>query len=815
MKITLTNFRCHESSIFEFPDTGLTLLAGDSGAGKSTVLTAICYALYGTILGKVRKTFTHGKVKGTKVEIDYQQIKIIRTSGPGSLTVYYQNKQYFDDQAQSIIDSYFGMSYNDFMASSYIVQNREVSVLTMTPAEQLSFIEKLAYNDNRHLEIKEAIKVKSKEYETITIQKQAQIDMLLADISSFPNIQDVEIPIEIQNGIIPDDIRKAQLSNNIKLNKLNNEISRLSKKTADIRESQKERDNALSNIERCNNNISILNDKIKSLNENIPVDLIEKLNAEKFSIRQSIKYYEVKEEYEKKKRLFEQLFADHSQEANQKIEELKTKVLSIEDCTLLEKRYNLIHSYLNILEKEKVENDERNKLKMELQNIASIICLENSNELDTIRLINIIRKQKMDLELQIKATVLPKKGKLYSCPCCDNQLTLLKDRLFLTYENVNDEEIIDDTIRLNLIDELENYINRIIQIDEKLSIQLPSQIPEEYKNITIENLRDIERKLSMNDANISAIHQLKIIPQSLLNMKASVESMKGQIDMIKSKNANIIDNTSVNELQERLSKISTEIELTNKIYIDISNTEKEIALERMKIMKSEAILEKSPVQNLKELEEKLKSYIQESIDVNNEIADNQKILDNVKEYEDYLKIQNELNLKIKKKDLLELSLIESKNRLEGYYGLERVCKDAEILAIDKTIVNINEHAKIYLEKMFEDPISVTLSSVKDLKKGTSKFQMNTIIEYKGTVYDSIDELSGGERQRCELAFLLAVTDMVDSPVLMLDECLNNLDANINTEVLTYLKELCINRMILVVSHEAVRGIFDAEIAISH
>jgi ABC-type Mn2+/Zn2+ transport system ATPase subunit len=136
-----------------------------------------------------------------------------------------------------------------------------------------------------------------------------------------------------------------------------------------------------------------------------------------------------------------------------------------------------------------------------------------------------------------------------------------------------------------------------------------------------------------------------------------------------------------------------------------------------------------------------------------------------------------------------------------------------MLALEGIIESINEHAKIYIDRMFDLPISVRIKNVKTVGK-VSKLQLNTVIEYQGYTYDSVDELSGGERQRCELAFLLAVGDIMNTPILMLDECLNNLDSTINTEVITYLRSICINRLILIISHEAVRGIFDAEICVN-
>ena len=154
-------------------------------------------------------------------------------------------------------------------------------------------------------------------------------------------------------------------------------------------------------------------------------------------------------------------------------------------------------------------------------------------------------------------------------------------------------------------------------------------------------------------------------------------------------------------------------------------------------------------------------------------------------------------------------------QLEGFYGLEEAGKEAEIIALEETVKSINEHARIYLEQMFEDPILVRLECIKDNGKKGIKLQLNTVVEYQGETYEDIEELSGGERQRCDMAYLLAVNDMLGSNILMLDECLNNLDSSINKEVLSLVRDMCGHKMIMVVSHEAVKGVFDSEVEISH
>jgi ABC-type transport system involved in cytochrome bd biosynthesis fused ATPase/permease subunit len=91
--------------------------------------------------------------------------------------------------------------------------------------------------------------------------------------------------------------------------------------------------------------------------------------------------------------------------------------------------------------------------------------------------------------------------------------------------------------------------------------------------------------------------------------------------------------------------------------------------------------------------------------------------------------------------------------------------------------------------------------------------MTTNVVYKGAAYSSLDQLSGGERQRCNLAFILAVNDIVGSPFLLLDECLNNLDGETHAEILDFLRQACYGKLVLVVAHEAAIAKFDEVVTV--
>ena len=168
----------------------------------------------------------------------------------------------------------------------------------------------------------------------------------------------------------------------------------------------------------------------------------------------------------------------------------------------------------------------------------------------------------------------------------------------------------------------------------------------------------------------------------------------------------------------------------------------------------------------------------------------------------------------KEKVRLTEEIGKTTRRLAAAKTLLEVTRKAELTALARTLANLNLYARDHLDSLFTEPIVVSLSTSTILKTtGKKKAAMSTTIEYRGMTTDDFDALSGGEKQRCSLAYVLAANELTSSPVLLLDECLNNLDSDTNTSALGQLRAYAEDRLVLVISHEAVEGVFDGVIVV--
>lgn len=164
MKLQLRNFRKFKDMNFTM-GTSIVKIAGDSGAGKSTVLDSICWVLYGK-LQKVKPRDGSGQTE-VVFEYPYKDTSItIRRRGRNDLCVWINDELFEGDRAQGIIDDYFGTA-EAFRMTSYLPAESMHKFISATPSEKKEITHLLFPDINTYDKYCMKLKEKRKEEERI------------------------------------------------------------------------------------------------------------------------------------------------------------------------------------------------------------------------------------------------------------------------------------------------------------------------------------------------------------------------------------------------------------------------------------------------------------------------------------------------------------------------------------------------------------------------------------------------------------------------------------------------------------------------
>lgn len=144
---------------------------------------------------------------------------------------------------------------------------------------------------------------------------------------------------------------------------------------------------------------------------------------------------------------------------------------------------------------------------------------------------------------------------------------------------------------------------------------------------------------------------------------------------------------------------------------------------------------------------------------------------------------------------------EMEIKLPSAVRLSTLVKTAERLSLEEILGNINLRAGIYLQRILP---SVTANLVFEAKNTTEKIELKLNIDNLPT---DVNSLSGGEFARLVLAFAIAMAEMNNVDLLILDESFASLDSETTEIVLCAIKENYFGKVI-VIAHQTTKGVFD-------
>ena len=187
-----------------------------------------------------------------------------------------------------------------------------------------------------------------------------------------------------------------------------------------------------------------------------------------------------------------------------------------------------------------------------------------------------------------------------------------------------------------------------------------------------------------------------------------------------------------------------------------------------------------------------------------EHAENIRLIDEWKRVQADIETYNEWKNRILR---LEEDCETSRKKHAASTILKEKILEAESIALLNIIDTINTHVQMYLDVFFpDDPITICLQTFKETKKNT-KPSINLAIEYKGMECE-LNMLSGGELSRVILAYTLALGEIFNTPLLMLDESTASLDQTMTSCVFNGIKEHFNGKLVLIIAHQIVEGSFD-------
>ena len=817
MILYLKNFGCYTYRIFDLGNKGITLLVGNSGKGKSTILNAIEFAITGQ--KSMSKLATHGK-RSCEVILEYKDITITRKRAPCVLKVEQKDEFFEEEEAQSIINEYFGI---DFSTTSYIAQNTFKSFVLLSPSKKLSFIEKIiTYQSNLKIGImKEKTNKYIKKFKEKFISETATLNTLknTLQLLNKPSNANKITSLGKENNI--EELKKIYKKEKEKLVLTKSLISLLEKK---IEETAALLHNVelllqlhntwIKNKESINNRIKETTNKIKNIN------FIgnKKLKELKLQIEQQ----EIEEKIKKTKNQLDKLKAIEVEDYNKKIQKIQKNIWI--DYSKSEVN-NLLKDHKKLLKdvsEFEIYTINFNKLKTEYKRVKDIFDeLKKQNISESLK----IEKQKLHQIINSE--------KILDCPNCNSKLILKNDNLenipiiFIPITEktqiIKKIKLFEYSLQQFIKSEAElNTIKNQMSITENEIIKLKNNWVEELPSLNTvqDDITFLEKYLIRNINNEKLINQYKTNIKNNIFSNTIIQLEKNYLNLSK-----IFGQINLNS-RENLPNLIQIVETQQNIQIMWSNYVAILSELKKSLCqsKNDFLYELNNINlPLKIKNKDLCDLRQFAASLREEFKDHNKLRQTylntiqicseaVKNMDNYF-----LNAQLQQnwiKANLRLTKSEKKfNEIKKNYDAANkffsLILEAENLAILGVVNTLNSYTQNYIDQFFiDDEMCVTLSLFKNNKKQKLP-KVNITLSYKGFETNP-SLLSGGEFCRLILAYTLALNELTHSPLLLLDETTSSLDDDSTKNVFDFIKTYNknSNKLIITIDHKIVSGTFD-------
>ena len=792
-QLKLHNIRSYEDETINF-DKNITLLSGDIGCGKSSILLSIEFALFGFVKGTVngdmllRKGTTTAFAELTfKINDDLITIKrtLKKTSrdiqqGNGSITIDGVTQDYTPTELKDKILTILGYPKSlltkskdlIFRYTVYTPQELMKQILFEDVEQRLNSLRKV-FDIEKYKTIKDNINIANSYFrQQITYLKNITQDHSLVE-NKIKNLdeqkirlnKDIEIIKERINKLSNEKTKLLDVKKNFegKINELNEKNKLIHSNKELIKTKEEQNSEFKLKLEKNNYEIGLLKPKIVTelpekmdesiIQQNI-IELNKKIdnyNSQKSMIQNNIKIYE-----------------NNFNDLNKRIIELRRHLM----------RKNEINNNIEQLN-EKVKDIDSNKIKLDETN--------KNKHLTNAKLIQ------LNKEISNSKSKIEKINELIQCPTCNQNVSDIHKN------NIKDQELEKITANTSIINNLKVDL---IDLDKQIiELRLKYEQSSHDKNKLVElnlELKDILNREKEYNESFTKLNEIKTKLEEYntkINEFSEDKSNKWQNELQNyNKRLENARNTNkiINEQQTLKSKIENLMNLKNQYSSIINNNEESINNSKQILMKLQEEIKLIDIskfeelnKNLEELQKqihdneiKLNIYITELKNTNNLLVENNEKLKDITNNKNKLKhlekTKNWMN-----KDFVELMDLIEKQTM-SYINQE-----------------FNEYFQQWHNMLMDNDIDARIDE-----------NFSVIVNVNGYDY-AIESLSGGEKTAIALAYRLALNQVINSiqmkiktkDLLILDEPTDGF----SKEQLDRVRDVIKNanaKQIIIVSHEA-------------